>query len=69
MHSWSLKQAPILLCLATMTPQRVVAPTPMNAVEEAQLARDIPALMQKDGIPGLSIAVIQAKPCGWGVSA
>jgi CubicO group peptidase (beta-lactamase class C family) len=65
MCSWPLKQVPILLCLTTLTPQKVAAPTPMNAAVEAQLTRDIPALMEKRGIPGLSIAVIREGKTMW----
>ncbi len=40
-------------------------PVPMNSTTEAQLARDIPALMAKAGVPGLSIAVIRDGKTVW----
>jgi CubicO group peptidase (beta-lactamase class C family) len=64
MRLWLL-QLTILLCLTTVTPQTVVAPTPLNAAVEAQLTHDIPALMEKNGIPGLSIAVIRDGKTAW----
>jgi CubicO group peptidase (beta-lactamase class C family) len=37
----------------------------MNAATEAGLAKDIPALMEKAGVPGLSIAVIRGGKTVW----
>jgi CubicO group peptidase (beta-lactamase class C family) len=37
----------------------------MNAATEAALARNIPALMEKAGVPGLSIAVIRDGKTAW----
>jgi CubicO group peptidase (beta-lactamase class C family) len=37
----------------------------MNAATEAALAKDIPALMEKAGVPGLSIAVIRDGKTAW----
>lgn len=37
----------------------------MNASTEARLAKDIPALMEKAGVPGLSIAVIRRGKTVW----
>lgn len=66
MRSLRLKQIPVLvLCLTAVVPQRVVAPPPMNAATEAELARGIPLLMEKRGVPGLSIAVIREGETVW----
>jgi hypothetical protein len=55
MRSWRLEQIPVLLCLSAVVPQRVIAPLPMNAATEAQLASNIPLLTEKRGVPGLSV--------------
>jgi len=38
---------------------------PLNAASEARLEKDIPALMEKAGVPGLSIAVIRGGKTAW----
>jgi CubicO group peptidase (beta-lactamase class C family) len=40
-------------------------PVPINSATEAKLSTDIPALMEKAGIPGLSIAVIRGGKTAW----
>jgi CubicO group peptidase (beta-lactamase class C family) len=40
-------------------------PVPINSTTEAKLSTDIPALMEKAGIPGLSIAVIRSGKTAW----
>jgi CubicO group peptidase (beta-lactamase class C family) len=50
------------LCFA----QQTTAAVPMNAATEAPLGKDIPALMEKAGVPGLSIAVIRDGKTVWG---
>src|SRR5580658_7822827 len=54
-----------LLCGAVCVAQHSTAPVPMNAATEAVLAKDIPALMEKAGVPGLSIAVIRGGKTVW----
>ena len=54
-----------LLCGAICVAQQSTAPVPMNAATEAVLAKDIPALMEKAGVPGLSIAVIRGGKTVW----
>jgi CubicO group peptidase (beta-lactamase class C family) len=49
------------LCLA----QQATAPVSMNGATQRQLLRDIPALMEKAGVPGLSIAVIRDGKTVW----
>lgn len=41
------------------------SPVPMNASREAHLQKDIPALMEKADVPGLSIAVIRDGKTVW----
>jgi CubicO group peptidase (beta-lactamase class C family) len=58
--------ATFLLASATACgSQQSTAPIPMNATTEADLAKDIPALMEKAGVPGLSIAVIRRGKAVW----
>ena len=45
--------------------QHSTAPVPMNAPTEARLEKDIAALMEKAGVPGLSIAVIRGGKTVW----
>src|SRR5579863_3293913 len=45
--------------------QHSTAPVPMNASTEARLEKDIPALMRKSGVPGLSITVIRGGKTVW----
>jgi CubicO group peptidase (beta-lactamase class C family) len=45
--------------------QHTTKPVPMNAAAEARLGKDIPALMEKAGVPGLSIAVIRSGKAVW----
>lgn len=54
-----------LLIGALCAAQQSAAPTPMNATTEAGLKKDIPALMEKAGVPGLSIAVIRGGKTAW----
>src|ERR1700723_2891728 len=57
-----------LLCGAICVAQQSTAPVPMNAATEAVLAKDIPALMEKAGVPGLSVAVIRKGKTVWTAS-
>jgi CubicO group peptidase (beta-lactamase class C family) len=58
--------ATIFLLLSTVcSAQDATAPVPMNATTEARLEKDIPALMEKAGVPGLSIAVIRGGNTVW----
>jgi CubicO group peptidase (beta-lactamase class C family) len=41
------------------------ASVPMNNTTESRLEKDIPALMEKAGVPGLSIAVIRDGKTVW----
>ena len=41
------------------------APAPPTEATIAQLERDIPELMRKDGVPGLEIAVIREGKTAW----
>jgi CubicO group peptidase (beta-lactamase class C family) len=52
------------LCAAQNSSSIVV----MNAATEARLAKDIPALMEKAGVPGLSVAVIRDGKTIWSES-
>ena len=54
-----------LLIGAVCAAQHSTAPVPMNAAAEARLEKDIPALMEKAGVPGLSIAVIRDGKTVW----
>jgi CubicO group peptidase (beta-lactamase class C family) len=54
-----------LLSAAVCLAQQSTKPVPMNAATEARLATDIPVLMQKAGVPGLSIAVIRGGKTVW----
>lgn len=45
--------------------QRSPAPVPMNGASEARLGKDISILMEKAGVPGLSIAVIRGGKTAW----
>lgn|GEM_PF-6584480 len=54
-----------LLGGAVCTAQHSAKPVPMTATTEAQLARNIPELMEKAGVPGLSIAVIRSGKTVW----
>jgi CubicO group peptidase (beta-lactamase class C family) len=48
------------LCLAFPAfAQQSTAPVAINAAIQAKLTQDVPALMQKPGIPELSIAILQ----------
>jgi CubicO group peptidase (beta-lactamase class C family) len=55
----------ILLCGVLCPAQQSTEPVPMNAATEAALAKDIPALMEKAGVPGLSVAVIRDGKPAW----
>src|ERR1700721_3285481 len=54
-----------LLCGAVCVAQHSTAPVPMNEATESGLAKDLPALMGKAGVPGLSIAVIRGGKTVW----
>jgi CubicO group peptidase (beta-lactamase class C family) len=54
-----------LLGTAACLAQHSTKPPAMNASTEAQLEKDIPALMEKAGVPGLSIAVIRSGKTAW----
>jgi CubicO group peptidase (beta-lactamase class C family) len=54
-----------LLSAAVCAAQHSTAPIAMNAATEAGLKRDIPVLMEKAGVPGLSIAVIRGGKTAW----
>jgi CubicO group peptidase (beta-lactamase class C family) len=54
-----------LMSGAVCAAQHSTAPVPMNAAAEARLERDIPVLMEKAGVPGLSIAVIRGGETTW----
>jgi CubicO group peptidase (beta-lactamase class C family) len=45
--------------------QHAASPVPMNAATQAQLRKDIPVLMEKAGVPGLSIAAIRGGKTVW----
>ena len=55
----------LLLGGALCAAQHSTKPVPMNAEVETRLTTDIPALMQKAGVPGLSIAVIREGKTVW----
>jgi CubicO group peptidase (beta-lactamase class C family) len=65
MASLKLLMAFFLLSGAVRAAQQPAAPVPMNAVTEARLGIDIPVLMEKAGVPGLSIAVIRGGKTTW----
>jgi len=50
-----------VLCAA----QRATKPVPVNAATERRLEKDIPTLMEKAGVPGLSIAIIRGGKTAW----
>ncbi len=54
-----------LLTVAVCTAQHSAAPVPMTAATESRLAKDIPVLMDKAGVPGLSISVIRDGKAVW----
>ncbi len=54
-----------LLTAVVGVAQHATAPVPINAATEARLAKDIPALMEKAGVPGLSIAIIRGGKTAW----
>lgn len=55
----------LLLNGALCAAQQSAAPTLMNATTEAGLKKDIPLLMEKAGVPGLSIAIIRGGKAVW----
>jgi CubicO group peptidase (beta-lactamase class C family) len=55
----------LLLGVAVCAPQQSRVPPVMNAATEARLERDIPELMKKAAVPGLSIAVIRDGKIVW----
>jgi CubicO group peptidase (beta-lactamase class C family) len=65
MPSLRLIATSFLLSAAVCLAQYSTKPVPMNAATEARLATDIPVLMQKAGVPGLSIAVIRNGKTVW----
>jgi CubicO group peptidase (beta-lactamase class C family) len=58
----------LLLTAVVCAAQHATVPVPMNAATEARLGKDIPALMEKAGVPGLSIAVIRGGKTVWTAS-
>jgi CubicO group peptidase (beta-lactamase class C family) len=54
-----------LLSAAGCFAQHSTRPIPMNATTEARMEKDIPALMEKAAVPGLSIAVIRDGKTVW----
>ena len=63
MPTWRRIATFLLLSAAISTAQR--SAVPVNAATEARLEKDIPALMEKAGVPGLSIAVIRSGKTVW----
>jgi len=55
----------ILLCGVVCFAQPGTPPVTINATTEEALAKDIPALMEKAGVPGLSISVIRNGKAVW----
>lgn len=55
----------LLVSAAVCAAQHPTAPVALNAANEARLANDIPALMEKATVPGLSIAVIRGAKTVW----
>jgi CubicO group peptidase (beta-lactamase class C family) len=56
---------PCFLLSAAMCAAQQSAPVSMNAATESRLEKDIPSLMEKAGVPGLSIAVIRDRKTAW----
>ncbi len=57
--------ATFLLTAALCAAQHSTAPVPVNAATKAQLQKDIPVLMEKAVVPGLSISVIRGGKTVW----
>jgi CubicO group peptidase (beta-lactamase class C family) len=55
----------LLLSAAVCLAQHATKSVPMNAATEARLGTDIPTLMQKACVPGLSVAVIRSGKTVW----
>jgi CubicO group peptidase (beta-lactamase class C family) len=55
----------LLLSGAACAAQTSSAPVRMNASTESRLQKDIPALMEKAAVPGLSIAVMRGGKTAW----
>jgi CubicO group peptidase (beta-lactamase class C family) len=55
----------LLLSAAVCLAQQSTKPVPINSATETQLGTDIPLLMQKAGVPGLSVAVIRSGKTVW----
>src|SRR5580698_6041315 len=68
MASFRLITTTFLLSVALCAAQSLAPPVPMNAAAEAHLQAYIPALMEKGGVPGLSIAVIRDGRTVWSES-
>jgi CubicO group peptidase (beta-lactamase class C family) len=68
MASFRLITTTFLLSVALCAAQSLAPPVPMNAAAEAHLQAYIPALMEKAGVPGLSIAVIRDGRTVWSES-
>ena len=68
MASFRLITTTFLLSVALCAAQSLAPPVPMNAAAEAHLQANIPALMEKAGVPGLSIAVIRDGRTVWSES-
>jgi|HubBroStandDraft_6_1064221.scaffolds.fasta_scaffold00018_20 CubicO group peptidase (beta-lactamase class C family) len=65
MASLRLIATSFLLSGAVCAAQHSIAPVRMNAATEVRLESDIPALMEKAGVPGLSIAAIRGGKTVW----
>ncbi len=55
----------LLLSAAVCAAQQAGAPVPMNSATESRLEKDIPDLMEKAGVPGLSVAIIRGGKTVW----
>ena len=60
--------AGLLLLGGVVCGAQSAAPVKMDAAAEARLGKDIPALMEKAGVPGLSLAVIRKGKTVWTAS-
>jgi CubicO group peptidase (beta-lactamase class C family) len=65
MMSLRLFAMSFLMSTAMCNAQHSAAPLPMNAATGARLDKEIPELMEKAGVPGLSIAVIRGGKTVW----
>jgi CubicO group peptidase (beta-lactamase class C family) len=68
MASMRLIATSLLLSAAVCLAQQSTKLVPINSATEAQLGTDIPVLMEKAGVPGLSVAVIRSGKTVWAES-